>query len=200
MHKTLMLQGRYIPKEERFQIRIKGVFGKRLPKKAVVGNSCDVTIRGHCLSSALKEVPKYLDKRAVQAMEMLCLSEIREAKVNKILDGWARRGMMFFVWRSHYEDVLTFLGMCSSTEFEVDEVLEALIDVATIDPRIPNFRGNNAGLVSYDISRVFEMDETEVLAHEIIVQHGKSSLDIGYLGFGGTLAEAMSRVSIIIPF
>ena len=60
MHKTLMLQGRYIPKEERFQIRIKGVFGKRLPKKAVVGNSCDVTIRGLCLSSSLKEVPKYL--------------------------------------------------------------------------------------------------------------------------------------------
>lgn len=180
MHKrTLMLQGAF--QGGKIKIKIKG------------GVVPDVTTEGPCVLDALEQASCLLGRRAMEVRKTLCFPELKNSGITSRLDSWARKGMIFFVWRSQSKHLLAFLMPLTSTDFEVDEVLEELLDLTTCVPDLGNCTGRKEGLVSYDITRVTKD------ALEVIVMYDNPSVPhIGYAGSGTSLSEAIRGVSKIM--
>lgn len=167
-------------------INIKGGFSGKLS---------ELSIQGQTARKALEHTVKILGRMRGEK-QVFSKEDFCEFTKLPLLDRWTRKlGMSFFFWRGHNEQLFTlFIPVISGYSFGVDDLLEELIDVATMMSVSCSCKGATEDLMSYDVARVAEN------ALEVIFLHKKLSVsNVGYVGLGKTLSEAIGGVSTIIP-
>lgn len=164
-----------------------GVFQIKINQKEEVSES-------PCVRTGLRQTFVDLKRKTEETKRALCFDELLSENVTKDLRYWLKKkGMMFFLWRGYNDQMCIFITPFASTSFEVDELLEELLDLAIIDTKLRTCSGTKEDLATYEVSRVFGN------ALEVVGQHAHShSLHIGYAGIGANLCDAIREVSALI--
>lgn len=174
LKRTLILKGAFQNGKSKIQIR-----GGHVP---------DMVTEGPCFSVIMEQVPHLLGKKVTEVRKMLCLPEFRFAGIASRLDSWARRGMIFFIWRNLEGYFFVYLIPSTSHDLEMDDFLENLLDLA-MAPDIRFWSGKNYDFQDYEVTRVNKN------ALEVVGQHRNTHIHVGYAGVGVNLREAMNGIS-----
>ncbi len=185
LKKTIVLQGIYHNGKARF--KIKGGFFDKI---------ADPTIENICIQTAIQQIFSLLGSKAEETKKTLFFNELVSPSVVKYLDYWIKKKkMMFFVWKGQYGHIFTFFAPFISHSFEIDELLEELLDLTTIDPNLRSCCGVNDDLMSYDVTRA------SAHALEVIGQQANSGPShVAFVGSGTSLSKAIRRVSSIMSY
>jgi hypothetical protein len=183
LKKTIVLQGIYHNGKAKFKIN-GGFFGK-------IG---DPTIENPCVQTAIHQIFSLLGRRSDEVKKTLCFNELVSPSVVKYLDYWIKKEkMMFFVWKGQYGHIFAFFSPFISPSFEIDDLLEELLDITTIDPNLRSCCGVNDDLMSYDVTRA-SAHALEVIGH----QANSGASHVAFVGSGTSLRKAIRRVSSIM--
>jgi len=164
-------------------------------KGGVTGKLSELCIKGKSTMEALGHAAMII-RNMRREKKIFPLHEFKGLPEPFLLDHWTRNlGMSFSLWRGHADQLFTLLTpRIDAHNFEVDDFLEEILAVATMMSISSSCSGIAEGFVLYDVTRVTE-DALEV----IFLHKGHSISNIGYVGTGRTLGEALSGVSAIIP-
>lgn len=181
--KTIVLQG--ISHNGKVKFKINGGF---------FGKIADPTIENPCVQTAIHQIFSLLGRKADEIKKTLCFNELVSPSVVNFIDHWIKKEkMMFFVWKGQYGHIFAFFAPFISSNFEIDELLEELLDLTAIDPKLRSCRGTKDDLASYDVTR------TSAHALEVIGQQANSDAShVAFVGSGTNLSEAIRRVSSIM--
>lgn len=180
---TVVLQGIYHNGKARFKIK-GGFFGK----------IADPAIENSCVQTAIHQIFSLLGKKADEVKKTLCFNELVSPSVVKYLDYWIKKEkMMFFVWKGQHGHIFAFFAPFISPSFEIDELLEELLDLTTIDPNLRSCTGAKDDLTSYEVTRA------SAHALEVIgLQANSDASHVAFVGSGANLDEAIRGVSSIM--
>lgn len=175
-------------------LRVKGISGDGNTKLQITGQFGEKTSEGTCVSVALGRALCLIKRGDVEEVKKtLCFDDSNILKNSlSFLDHCVRDGMIFFVWRNLEGYCFVYLIPSPSRDFEMDDFLENLLDLA-MAPDIRFWSGKNYDQ-DYEVTRV-NKNALEVLGQH---QQHNTHVHVGYVGVGVNLREAISGISSII--